>query len=292
MVVEAPTEVQGRRALDAAFARVAELDRALSHYRPESELRRLAATAGSGRAIPVSDDLWNVMTAATELSRATDGAFDITVGPFVALWNRSSRQGELPRIERIASARSRVGYQHVAFNETPSRSVELLRDGMQLDLGGIAKGYALDCALRVLADHGVTRALVDGGGDVAVGDPPSGRRGWAIAVATLGEFAVIEVSNVAVATSGDLYQYVEIDGVRYSHVIDPRTGLGCTDRSTVTVVAATGMHADGLASAVSVLGLVRGGEFIDTQNQGAGCVRSGDGTYRSEDFPVVTDRRE
>jgi thiamine biosynthesis lipoprotein len=130
---------------------------------------------------------------------------------------------------------------------------------MQLDLGGIAKGYAGDEVLRVLAGFGITRALADAGGDLVLGDAPPASCGWRVAVGTVDAAGrrVEEVrclANIAVATSGDTYRYLEADGTRYSHIIDPATGMGLTSRREVTVLAPTGMQADALASAVSVMG--------------------------------------
>jgi len=281
MVVEASDEVQGRRALTAAFARVAELDSRLSHYLPGSELRGLRS--GRNR---VSRDLYEVLLAAQAISRASEGAFDVTVGPFVALWRRSSRQGELPSDQRLESARARVGYRYLSLLDTASGPiVELQRSGMQLDLGGIAKGHALDCALQVLVAHGISRALVDGGGDIVVGDPPMGERGWTVAVPLLGERHFVELKNAAIATSGDLHGHVEIYGVPYSHIIDPRTGLGCTDRSTVTVIATSGAEADALASAVSVLGFAKGQQLVESREGTFACGLNETGTFSSEGFP-------
>jgi thiamine biosynthesis lipoprotein len=165
----------------------------------------------------------------------------------------------------------------------------LLKPEMRLDLGGIAKGYAVDKALAVLRRRGITRALVDAGGDIGLGDPPPGKPGWGIGVAPLepggppGGF--LWLSRRAIATSGDTQQYVVIDGVRYSHLVDPRTGLGLTDHSSVTVIAPDGITADGLASAVSVLGPRQGLRLVEeTPGAAALVVRAPEGrpeTYES-----------
>jgi thiamine biosynthesis lipoprotein len=139
---------------------------------------------------------------------------------------------------------------------------------MHLDLGGIAKGYAVDEALKVLREHGLNRSLVAGGGDMAVGDPPPGEKGWLVRLSAptpedLGEHdAALWLSNEAIATSGDLFQFIEIDGTRYSHIVDPRTGVGLTNQSLVTVVSGDGITADSLATTISVLGPERGLKFL------------------------------
>ncbi len=127
---------------------------------------------------------------------------------------------------------------------------------MQLDLGAIAKGYAADEALAMLRAHGVRQALIAVSGDIVAGDPPPGKEGWTIGVANTGEQLVLH--NAAVSTSGDSEQSLKISGVRYSHIIDPKTGLGLTSRLTVTVIARRGLDADPLATAISVLGEARG----------------------------------
>ncbi|MFM9963255.1 MAG: FAD:protein FMN transferase [Planctomycetaceae bacterium] len=149
-------------------------------------------------------------------------------------------------------------------------TVELLKPGMKLDLGGIAVGYAADEAIRVLQQHGITRALIDGSGDIVVSDPPPGATGWRIGIASLREpeaapqhFAML--ANCSISTSGDAYQFVEVGGQRYSHIVDPKTGLGLTERCSVTIIAPDGITADALATAVSVLGPERGLKLIDSQ---------------------------
>jgi thiamine biosynthesis lipoprotein len=165
---------------------------------------------------------------------------------------------ELPSQERLEQARSAVGYQAI---ELEGRRVRLTRPGMRLDLGGIAKGYALDAALKTLNDHGITQALVRGGGEFVAGQPPPSQPGWPIALAGLDPQEApskrLLVSEAAVATSGDAWQFVELAGRRYSHIVDPASGLGLTRRTSVTVVAPRGADADALATAFCVLGSQR-----------------------------------
>ena len=141
---------------------------------------------------------------------------------------------------------------------------------MQLDLGGIAAGYACDEALQILRSHGLPRALIDASGDVLVGDPPPDREGWKVTVAGLSGGTddpgsrTILLCNAAITTSGDARQFVEIDGQRYSHIVDPQTGLGLTRRSSTTVIAPTGWQADSYATAVNILGSKEGVPWIET----------------------------
>jgi thiamine biosynthesis lipoprotein len=266
IVLYAPDAGTAQAAAKAAFRRISQLNDILSDYDSDSELSRLSFSSGQNLAVPVSADLWSVLEAAQALARRTDGAFDITVGPFVNLWRRARRERQMPRAELLAQARQSVGWQHLQLNSR-GRTALLRKPGMRLDLGAIAKGYATDQAIQVLRDLGIPRALVAGGGDMTAGGPPPGKPGWRIEVAPLDvpdapPPRFVWLKNAGLATSGDLFQYVEIDGVRYSHIVDPRTGLGLTDHSLVTVIAADGMSADGLATAVSVLGPRRGLKLI------------------------------
>lgn len=254
LVLYAGGEAQARQAASSAFARVRALDGMLSDYRVDSEVRRLAAR--SGEWVPVSEDLMAVVTRAVEIARVTDGAFDPTVGPLVALWREARRTKRLPAEFALADARRRVGWQFVELDRE-RRAIRLKLKGMQLDLGGIAKGYILQEALRTLGGAGINRALAEAGGDLVVGDAPPGRAGWAIeAPGAAPEFAARagRLRHEAIATSGPTSQFVEIDGVRYSHVIDPRRGLGVTHDVVARVIAPDAATADALATALSVLG--------------------------------------
>lgn len=250
-----------------AFARFKELDRKLSDYDPESELMVLCREAVSGQPQPVSEDLFTVLQRAEEVSRQTSGAFDVTIGPLTDLWRKARRRHQLPPDGQRLSALSHVGWEDVVLGED-APTVDLTQPGMQLDLGGIAKGYAADEALKVMAEAGVPIALVDAGGDLVAGDPPPGEKFWRVGVAPLDAprgtpERFLRLTNAAAATSGDASQHIEVEGVRYSHIVDPQTGIGVTTPSSVTVIADDAMTADALASALSVLGPKRGIALAD-----------------------------
>lgn len=265
------------KAAEAAYARVHELNGIFSDYDGSSEIRRLCETSRPGNPVPVSKELYHLFEASLKLSRQSNGAFDVTVGPLTKLWRRARRREELPAPERIAAERMRTGFQLVRMHPD-SQSVELLSPEMRIDFGGIAKGFAADEALSVLSTHGFNRALVDASGDIVAGDPPPGEEWWTVAIESLKHkpastqsdliepglpIPVLRIRNQSVATSGDAYQSVSINGRRYSHIVDPQTGFGLNQRSSVTIIAPTGMLADGLASAVSVLGPVKGIQLIE-----------------------------
>jgi thiamine biosynthesis lipoprotein len=274
----------------AAFARIAELDDIMSDYSTTSELTRLSLGSG-GPAQQVSPDLFFVLSKALSISGVTDGAFDITVGPVTKIWRRARRQHELPDSERLAQALRNVGFDKVQL-DAPTHSVHLAQSGMMLDLGGIAKGYAADEGLKVLRQSGLLSALVAAGGDIAVGAPPPGAEGWTIAVSPLEPTDKsprhLLLTDAAVSTSGDAEQFVEIRGQRYSHIIDPRTGIALTGRRAVTVVAPKGITSDSLATAVCVMGPSRGLELVDSMKDVAAlfveATPEGIQTFRSKSW--------
>jgi len=254
----APDEGTARAAADRAFARIEALNAVFSDYDSDSELSRLSDTAGSGRAVAVGPELWHVLEFAQRVAALSKGGFDISVGPVVNLWRVARRKHELPKPERLQEARARVGYLGIELDPA-ARTALLRKPRMRLDAGGIAKGYAMEEALTVLRSLGLPRAMVAGGGDMALGEAPPGEVGWRIEVSSLDVGGApaprfLRLANCSVSTSGDLYQRLEIEGKRYSHIVDPRTGMGLTDHSLVTVVAARGMEADALSKVVAVLG--------------------------------------
>lgn len=254
-------------AAKAAFARIAELDQIFSDYKPDSENMKLckANDLKPNEERTASLDFLKVLHRAKTLSEKTEGAFDITVGPFSQLWRNTRRTQQLPSAKELADAKSKVGYKKIIISEE-GRSFILSTPGMRLDFGGIVKGYAADEALAVLEKHGIKQALIAASGDIRVGDPPPGKTGWDIEIAPLEkgkEPRKLLLANAAVSTSGDLFQFVEIDGVRYSHVLDPKTGLGLTGRRSVTVVAKTGIEADSLTKACSVMPIEKALKLIE-----------------------------
>ena len=278
-----------KKAADAAFARVAELDAIMSDYKQSSELMQLCKRFATEVVEPVrvSDDLFVVLSAAEELSKKCDGAFDVTVGPVVQLWRHARRTQELPDAKEFAAARAKVGYAKVKL-DTAKKTVQLTTPGMLIDLGGIAKGYAADEALKLLKEtFGIASALVAASGDITCGDPPPGEKAWTVEIAPISKSEkprTLALANAAVSTSGDLEQFVVIGGVRYSHVLDPKTGLGLTGRRSVTVIAPKGILADSMTKAVSVLPADDAIKLVeDTQNAAAYVVILG-----KDDKPTVT----
>ncbi len=264
VVLYAPDEPAALRAATSAFARIAALDAAMSDYRPDSEIRGVARLAPA--AARVSPEVFAVVARAIAIARDTDGAFDPTVGPLVALWRDARVTRRLPVRAARDAARALTGWRGVEL-DAARQTVRLSAAGLRLDLGGVAKGYILQAALEALRGAGIPAALVEAGGDIVAGDAPPGLAGWRIAGPETtsevvspggtqndlrGRFELI--ANAALATSGPSAQFVEIDDVRYSHVVDPRTGWALTSSVTAHVIAPDGATADALATAATVVG--------------------------------------
>ena len=266
IVLYAGDETVANRAARAAYERVEELNHVLSDYDAESELSRLSDTAPSREPVHVSEDLWKVLEFSQRLSEASHGAFDITVGPLVKLWRRARRTKNMPRADLLAEAREATDYRALKLDST-THSAQLIKPHMRLDAGGIGMGYAVDEALAVFKREGIASALVDASGDIGVSDAPPGERGWRIAIeppAGTGDASrFVTLKNYAITTSGDAFQAVEIDGKRYSHIVDPRTGLGVTGRSAITVIAPNCITADSYTKPICVLGAETGFKLIE-----------------------------
>lgn len=258
IIVYASDAPHAERAAQSAFAEVSRLDAIFSDYRDDSEAQRLCR-AKAGVPHEVSPDLLALLVEARRVGDQSMGAFDVTVGPLTRLWREARRTGTPTDARLLADARARVGPALWTVDER-SRTATMFRDGMGLDFGGIAKGYAAEQAAGVLRSAGLPRCLVALAGDVYAGDPPPGADGWRVEIRgeRAGEDAppvgVLLLANAGVSTSGDAEQSIVVGGERLSHIMDPRTGRGVTRPRTVTVVASHGARADAAATALGVLG--------------------------------------
>jgi len=280
IVAYARSERKALEACTAAFRRFAELDDSMSDYRPASELMRLCARAG-GPAVALSEDLWIVLGRALALARESGGAFDPTSGACVRLWREARRNGRPPEQAQIDAALAVSGWHSVRM-DPERRTVELATPGMQLDLGGIAKGYAVDCALAALREHGIERALVEAGGEIGALEPPPGERGWRVA---LDGDSIFLLANAALSTSGDAEQHFVAGGRRFSHVVDPRTGWALRNSVQVTVLARDGVTADALSTAASVLGPEQARRLLDAHGARQLSSRSPSSTFSATAAP-------
>lgn len=261
IILYARSDSIAQAAARAAFAKIDALNTILSDYEPESEINLLSNNSGDGKLVKVSLDLWRVLANAQQVSLRSKGAFDVTIGPLSKLWRAAFKRRMFPKLDRVEVAKQLVDFRKLRMDST-FFGVQLMERGMFLDVGGIAKGYAVDEAMKVLRKYGIQSALVDGGGDILVGDAPPNKEGWTIQIGTASSQKRMNLTNAAVATSGDTYQYLEWEGQRYSHIIDPRTGFGVKNQKQVTILAPVCTMADALASAVSVLGESNGKTLV------------------------------
>ncbi len=284
-------------AFKAAFARVAQLDNEMSDYKPDSELN-VATAAAVGHPVHISHDLATVLEAAQKLSHETDGAFDVTVGPLTKLWRVARKQGQAPGPPAISDAMAHCGFRRLHV-DAAAQTMQVDLPGMQLDLGAIAKGYAADEALLVIGQLGIHSALVAASGDLAFSDAPPDQPGWKIGVDSLDASdqpftRVLLLKNAAVSTSGGEEQHLDTGGKRYSHIINPKTGMGLETDLTVTTIARRGLQADPSATAVSVLGCHKGLEFIDKDPQLAAFILEKNGgrvqAIESSRFKILTSK--
>ena len=275
VTVYTPDEHTAKAAFRAAFDRIRDLDGILSDYKPDSELNRITKTAVD-RATPVSEDLFMVLRASQDLAQATAGAFDITQAPVIHLWREARRTGRMPDAAALRDAAARGGFRKLHL-DAGRRTVRFDTTGMGLDVDAIGKGYAASEGIDALDALGVRSALVAVSGDLAFSDAPPGQRGWQIQVhsgdpVVLGVPAVLELTHAAVSTAGSSEQHVDINGRRYSHIIDPSSRMGLVDDITVTVIAPDGLEADGLDTAACVLGVERGLALIESHPDAAALI--------------------
>ena len=246
-----PDRSAAEQAAEAAFREAEAINAVASDYIADSELLRLS-NPPAGQPVVVSPQIFRLLWQARELAEKTRGHFDPTLGPLTRLWRESRRRKSLPDAATLANAIASCGWRHLVL-DPDKLEVTFEKPGMRLDLGGIAKGQAADAMLATLASHGITRACITAGGDVRAGDAPPGTDGWKIGVrSSAPEVRSLLLLNAAVSTSGDFHQFVEIGGTRYSHIIDPATGLGSTRAVSATVIAADSSTADALATACCV----------------------------------------
>ena len=287
VVVVAESQDAGLDCIRAAMAEIHKVDELMSDYKNDSDIGRVNKKAAE-MPVPVSESTFDVLKRSIEFSKLTDGAFDVTVGPLMDLFHEAKKGAVAPTQEQIAEARSKVGFEKLKL-DSENQTVQFAIDGMRLDLGGIAKGYAIDKAIEAARSGGVLGAMVDIGGDIrCFGSPPESRENWLIAVqnpdaavepATGGQLLLtLKVTDVAVTTSGDYQQYVMIDGKRRSHIMDRKTGKSAEGLSSVTIIAGNATDADALATSVSVMGTEKGLALIEEQpNVEAILISSGPG---------------
>jgi FAD:protein FMN transferase len=255
------------RILDEAFDEVDRIDRLMSHYKAESPLSRVNREAAQ-HPVAVEPELFDFIAESMRYNRDSDGAFDITVGPLMKAWGFFRGEGRMPSDEELAAARRHVGSAHVVLNPL-ERTIAFDEAGVELDLGGIAKGYAVDRVVSLLKQRKVAAALVSSGGSTiyALGAPP-GRDGWDVALQdplhSRTTALTVLVKDRAVSVAGSSEKSFESGGVTYSHIMDPRTGRPVQGVLSVAVLADTGTAGDALDDALFVMGVERSQAYLDT----------------------------
>lgn len=247
------------------------LNQILSDYLPDSELNQLCNKAGNGEWMEVSNYLLNVINLSQQAYNQSNGAFDPSVGQLIKLWRTARKEKVFPDKKLFTKAKQTQGFELNKDIEINKNKVRLNNRGVQLDFGGIAKGYAAQMGIERLKNQGITAVLIDSGGDLMLGDAPKNTLGWNIAINQPNDanelLHYLTLSNVSVATSGHLFQSVNIGGKNYSHIIDPKTGIGLTHQKNVTVIAKDGATADWLATACSVMSFKKAIKLIKQTNK-------------------------
>ena len=271
VIVVAPNRKIAEKAAEDAFAAIENVDNLMSDYKDNSEISIVNREAFQ-RAVQVSEPTFEVIQRSVKFSKFTDGAFDVTVGPLVALFREEKETQNAPTKEEIEQADSKVGYEKLMLDES-NRTVRFSVEGMKLDLGGIAKGYGIDKAIEAIQEDGALGAMVDVGGDVrCFGTPSKGKKTWLVGIQDPnlesekkdnGLILTLKISDGAIATSGDYQQFVMIEGKKQSHIIDRRTGSSAEGLSSVSIVTDNATDADALATAVSVMGQDKGLSLIE-----------------------------
>ncbi len=260
------TEEQSRQAMMLAFEEIRRIDGLMSVYNPDSEVSRVNEAAGEF-AVRVSADTLEVVSESLRIARLTNGAMDITVAPLMELWGFGNGENRVPPDDELQEKLLLVDYRKV-LADADSSTVRLDLPGMRIDVGGIAKGYAVDSAIRVMKEAGIRNALISAGGDIyAMGAPP-GKESWKIGIrhprARADLLGILELKDRAVATSGDYENFFEVDGKRYCHIMDPGTGRPVQGIMSVTILADTAAEADALATAIFPLGADKGMKLIES----------------------------
>lgn len=254
----------GEAAMEAVMQEMHRIDRTMSPHKRDSELSVINREAAH-RAVPLSDEMLRLVSRAIEFSELSDGAFDITYAGVGQLFDY--RLGIKPSDEALARACATVGYRHLLLDRKAG-TLRFAREGVRIDLGGFAKGHAVDNCVAILRHHGIANATVAAGGDSYVmGD--RGDRPWSIGIRDPrrpGEVvAVLPLEDVAISTSGDYERFFEQDGVRFHHLIDPKTGKSPSAVRSVTILADDGLTTEGLSKCLFVMGLDKGMRLIESQ---------------------------
>jgi thiamine biosynthesis lipoprotein len=254
-----------KAAIDEAYAAFAEVDRLMSNYRDDSELALVNRSAAAG-AVGVSEPMFRLLEAAHRVSAASNGAFDVTVGPLVRLWGFHDRKAHLPTAGELAAVRPLVDYRNLLLDPR-QRSVSFSRPGVEIDLGGIAKGFAVEIAADVLRRRGLG-GFIDAGGNQYLLGTPTGKRAWTVGIkdpdAPARVMGVVETGEISVSTSADSYNFLVTEGRRYGHILDPRSLEPSNASLSATIFTRDGTLGDAMSKAAFILGPKAGLALADS----------------------------
>ena len=267
ITVEHKDTAKARRIIQQAIHEGKRIEKLMNVHDKDSEVSEINREAGV-KGVKVSGDVYRVIEKALHYGKLSGGAFDITVEPLIELWGFGKGEKRIPGKTEIEKVLPLIDYRKVALNRQ-EKTVKLKEKGMKINLGAIAKGYIVDRMVSFLKEKGIKTVLVNAGGDIYASGSPSGRTSWKIGVRDprnyQGVKKVISIRDNGIATSGDYEKYFFMNGKRYSHIIDPRTGYPASGLISVTVIAETAAEADALATALFVMGKEKGGELADSQ---------------------------
>jgi len=278
----------GARATSAALEEIRRIDRLLSTYKEDSEISEVNRRAFD-EPVAVGADFRNVLNASRIYSEMGDGAFDPTVYPLMRLWGFTRREGRIPTNDELAKTLPLLDLSQVTLDES-THAIRLAREGMGLDFGGIAKGYAVDRAIGILKRYGVESAIIDAGGNFYALGTPRSRDHWRAGVRHPLKhdevIARLPIANKGVSTSGNYERFFEIGDKKYCHIMDPRTGRPVERMLSATVIADSAMAADALSTAAFVLGPEKGMELIEALPDIEGMLIVQE-TNSPEDFQIL-----
>jgi FAD:protein FMN transferase len=264
------------QAIQSAQKKVNDLAAILTDYDPASETRQLSNLAAKSPT-KVSDPLWEVLQAADRWNKDSSGALDCSLGSLTLMWRKYRRAGRVPTQDDVWEAKKIAGWQTVKLNGL-EKTVSITDERVRIDFGAIGKGYIADQAYQVLVDHGIKHCLVNISGNMRCGLPPPGKAGWRIAISPIEQngkpIQNVEIANQAIATSGDLWQFTLVDGVKRSHILDPKTGYGVVGPLAVTVIAPTAIDADSLATTGCILDWASFSKLVESR-EGTAALRAG-----------------
>ena len=258
---------------EKALKQIRLVDTLMSDYKKTSDIGHVNRSAFKNP-VPVNDSTFEVLQKSITYSKLTDGAFDVTVGPLVDLWKASGKTGTAPKAEELKRAKAKVGFEKLILDEQ-KKTVQFKVDGMRIDLGGIAKGYAIDRTVELMQQFDILGGMVEIGGEIKVfGKPTRGKAFWLLGIqdpakaspltSPAESLIILKLKQNSLATSGDYQQFVLIDDKKFSHIIDTQKARGLENSSSVTIIAKNCTDADALATAVSVMGTEKGLTLIET----------------------------